>query len=288
MISAEQKKTLEKILVRVGDMGFRRRVIDIVNGLNLKGKEKVLDCGCGEGFYTLVLSQLYPDLKIVAFDHDKEILTKAKAWIGERKNVEWLSSEIEDGLPFKSGEFDRVIFSEVLEHLTDDVGALKEVARLIKKGGFVVITVPSANYPFLWDPVNFLREKLGWGHFSGSNQFWGGVWSWNHLRLYTPESLEKLIKDSGLKVEGMKANVRFCLPFNYWMLFVGKRLVNWIPLPKTVSKSLEKFEWQDEDTTSGGIANLLKAPVLWVDSLNDKWPARLDRRHLSLFAVARK
>lgn len=288
MLSSEQNSILTNILSRVGDMGFRRRVIDIVTELNLKGTEKILDCGCGEGFYTLVLSELYPNVQIVAFDHDKEIISKAKKWIGSRPNVTWLSSEIQDGLPFNNNEFDCVIFSEVLEHLPDDVNALKEVARLTKKGGLVAITVPSANYPFLWDPLNFIREHIGLGHFSGSNQFLGGVWSWNHLRLYTPQSLELLIKNAQLKTIKMKANVRFCLPFNYWILFIGKRIVNWIPLPKSVSKSLEKFEWNDIQATSSLITKVLKTPVLFIDALNDKFPATLDKRHLSLFALAKK
>ncbi len=45
-------------------------------------------------------------------------------------------------LPFADGTFDRVVTSEVLEHIQDDVGAIAELARVLKPGGTLGVTVP--------------------------------------------------------------------------------------------------------------------------------------------------
>ena len=52
-------KKLEKILKNVGDLNFRRRIVEIFDYLDIKPGDKVLDCGCGDGFYTMILSEVY-------------------------------------------------------------------------------------------------------------------------------------------------------------------------------------------------------------------------------------
>ena len=74
------KNLLEMMLSRVGDLGFRRRVSTLLDYLDIRDGQRVLDLGCGEGFYTMVIGGLY-DVEVTAFDFNAEILEK------DRKSV---------------------------------------------------------------------------------------------------------------------------------------------------------------------------------------------------------
>ena len=243
------EKKLDKMLVNVGDLGFRRRVVEIIRGLEVEEGEVILDCGCGEGFYVMVISQLFPKVKIVGFDHDKSLLEKAKKWVGNNKNVTWVLGDIYE-IPYPNSYFDKVILSEVLEHIPNDKRALKEVKRVLKPNGKIAITVPNHNYPFFWDPLNWIREHLGLGHFSSKSGFLGGIWAM-HLRLYYPWEIEKLIKEVGFKIEEIKGLTHYCFPFNHNILYLGKKFYTHLPVPKSVYNSMEKFEWKKAKNSSG-------------------------------------
>lgn len=242
IMNKRQKEQLEKILVNVGDLGFKRRVTEIINGLEIKDNDTILDCGCGEGFYIMAISQLFPKVKIVAFDHDAELMKKAKKWAGSNINIKWVVGDIYN-ISFKDNTFDKIILSEVLEHIPDDLRALNEVKRVLKPGSTLIITVPNHNYPFFWDPLNWTREHLKLGHFSPNSGFFGGIWAM-HLRLYYPQEVKRLAEKAGLKIEKIAAQTHYCLPFNHNILYAGKQLYTKLPVFESVRNTMEKFEWQ--------------------------------------------
>jgi ubiquinone/menaquinone biosynthesis C-methylase UbiE len=285
-MNKQQGKKLEKILVNVGDLGFRRRVVKIVNGLDIRSGEKILDCGCGEGFYVMVLNQLFSEIEIVGLDHDARLLEKAEGWTGENRNVTWVLGDIYK-IPFGDNYFNKIILSEVLEHLPDDLGALKEVKRVMKPGGILAITVPNHNYPFFWDPLNWTREHLGLGHFSPGSGFLGGIWAM-HLRLYYPEEIKELVKRVGFKIEEIKGLTHYCIPFNHNILYLGKQFYTKLPVPKSVLRSMEKFEWsnageKNEKDPLHFFLDLLKK----IDQKNDDF-SDLSKSSMCIFIKARK
>ena len=110
-------------------------------------------------------------------------------------------------LPLKSKIVDVVSLREILEHLPDDDGALKEAARVLKPGGVAVITVP-------------FKEKLGKKH----REIWG------HRRSYTLESILCLVDFAQFEIErvvfiGKVANYLWNYPkyiiYLIWLLFTG-------------------------------------------------------------------
>jgi SAM-dependent methyltransferase len=242
-------QTLEKMLERVGDLGLRRRIVTLLGYLDIRDGETILDCGCGEGFYSMAISELY-DADVTAFDWDAALLKMASGWIRKKDRITFVSGDIERGLPFKDGSFDKIIFSEVLEHLDDDRHAIREVYRVLKKGGTVGLTVPNSNYPLLWDPLNWLRESLGLGHFDAMNTVLGGVWSYGHKRLYAHSMIKELVEEVGFKVSKIEVLTRHCFPCNYHILRLGKILSTKLPAGSTLKRSTEKFEWRDG--ASGG------------------------------------
>ncbi len=110
---------------------------------------KVLDIGCGTGANLPLF-----DGQIVGLDISFKALTFAK----RRKKDALLIQGRAEALPFKEETFDLVLALDLLEHLADDVKGLREMYRVLKKGGILLVTVPA--YKFLWSEHD---EALG--HF---------------------------------------------------------------------------------------------------------------------------
>jgi len=220
---------LSCLLHNTGDIAFKRRVKSIVQGLEIQDQDRVLDCGCGEGFYLKIISEL-SRCQLCGFDCDEEVLSRARQELDSFR-VQLIQGDIYK-LPFHDGEFDKIIFSEVLEHLPDDVKALSEVKRVLKPGGVLFITVPNSNYPFFWDPINKILEIVF--HIHIKNGFWAGIWNM-HKRLYTKDEITGAIKRAGFKIVYFQSLTHYCIPFNHLFLNGMKRLLNTGILPKAIS-----------------------------------------------------
>jgi len=286
-VNKEQQEKLNRLLVNVGDLGFRRRVVEIVNKLDIRSGEKILDCGCGEGFYLMVLSELYPECDLVGLDHDYLILGRAREWLRDRDKIQWVSADIYT-IPFPDAFFDKIILSEVLEHVRDDYRALLEVKRVLKPGGKLLITVPNHNYPFLWDPLNWIREHLGLGHFSSKSGFLGGIWAM-HLRLYYPGEIKALVERADLKIKEMKVLTHYCFPFNHNILYLGKQFYTRLPVPDVVTNTMEKFQWRKVGRTKLSLnpIKLVFGIFKAIDRLN-KRPIELSRSSMGILVVCKK
>ena len=164
---------LEALLRNVGDMAFKRRVRTIMRGLDIQEGDRVLDCGCGEGFFLKMFGEI-SRARVCGTDADMSLLERARRETSTYGNVEVNCGDIY-GLPYQGGFFDKIILSEVLEHVPDDGRALTEVKRVLKPGGLLFVTVPNANYPFLWDPINKVIEALTGRHIRKG--FWAGIWN---------------------------------------------------------------------------------------------------------------
>lgn len=277
------REELNKMLSKVGDLGFRRRVVKLLDYLDISEGDRVLDCGCGEGFYTMVISELY-DVQVTAFDFNAALLEKAASWIGDKKRIRFVNGDMKERLPFDDGYFDKIIFTEVLEHLDDDAGALKEIYRVLKPGGIAALSVPNGKYPFFWDPLNWTRQHLGLGHFNARNTVLGGVWSYDHKRLYRPEKIEELSSKTGFKVVEVHNLTSYCVPFNYHILRLGKIFSSKLPVPRSVRKSMEKFEWREDGGKKRGFDPMMAALKVfeWVDSKNDNLNGSLKTPSVSI------
>lgn len=214
---------ISRYLEKEMDPAFARRARIIIKELELSGNEHVLEVGCGRGFYEHMLSYIFPDLYINAIDINNDYLTKARNTV-KKDNVSFLQADALH-LPWKDNTFDRILSTEVLEHLPDDLTALQEMYRVLKPGGRVVITVPNNNYPLSWDPINWFLERVFDTHIP-SNIWWAaGIWA-DHVRLYTKDTLSSVIKASGFEIEKISFSTHHCMPFSHFILYgIGKNLV---------------------------------------------------------------
>lgn len=270
-LNKTQTKILEKLLSKVGDMFFKRRIYKVLEYLKIEKDDKILDVGCGEGFYELVISNLY-DCNIVAIDNDKKILNMAKKQLGKNKKIKLELQNVKK-LPYKSTSFDKIICTEVLEHINEDDVVVKELYRVLKPGGILAITVPNENYPLLWDPLNKVRGYLGLGHFDPKDKFFGGIWSYDHKRLYSPNTLNKLLNEAGLKVKKIEVITKYGLPFNVLVLNLGKAFYTQLPVDESIKNQMEKFDWEKEKQPRNFYTSMIDAVfsvIKWIDKYNEK------------------
>jgi SAM-dependent methyltransferase len=153
-------------------------------------------------------------------------------------------------LPYPDDTFDAVILSEILEHIDDDVAGLKEIYRVLKPGGVVAITVPNANYPFWWDPINKTLETLFHTHI-GRGTF-AGIWA-NHVRLYEREQLSKAVLGAGFILEEERAFTHDSFPFIHNLVYgLGKPLLESGLMPETMANAADRTTF---DKNSGSLLN---------------------------------
>ncbi|MEA2604347.1 MAG: hypothetical protein QOF89_5339 [Acidobacteriota bacterium] len=203
------------------DMAFKRRAWTIFEWLGPTDGRTILDCGCGRGFYLKMLRHL-GTARLFGVDLEIPYLRKARRNTAELPAVLVSGASIYD-LPFPDATFDAVILSEVLEHVERDVNALQEIRRVLKPGGLALITVPHANYPFWWDPINKTLETVFGTHIGRGSL--AGIWAF-HVRLYTPEKLREGALAAGFQVEEERSFTHHSFPFVHNLLYgLGKPLL---------------------------------------------------------------
>ena len=124
-------------------VGTRNVIVDVLSralGTALEGA-RVLDVGCGTGY---TLSRLPAGVRATGID----ISSTSVALARERAPSATIVQGSAGALPFEDGSFDACIALDVLEHLDDDLGAARELARVVRPGGVVLITVPALK--ILW------------------------------------------------------------------------------------------------------------------------------------------
>lgn len=151
----------------------REILLDIIETrLHLPAGSKVLDVGCGVGGMLVSLSDRYE-----AYGTDTSTLAIEFCRKRGLKNV--FECDLK-GLPLPNLEFDLIMLLDVIEHVDDDLGLLREAFGRLKKGGIVLVTVPA--YQFLWTRHDDLNH---------------------HKRRYVGRRLGRVLVESGFLVDRM-------------------------------------------------------------------------------------
>jgi len=146
-----------------------------------------LDAGCGFGRHSV---QFFTrGASVFSMDLDLESLKKTRFAIAQMRNDESKGTYMVHtgdalNLPFKDGTFDRIICSEVMEHVVDDNRACAELSRVLKKNGRVAITVPTIFSEAIYDCLTY-------EYFTSP----GG-----HVRKYFPKQLADIMRQNGLEI----------------------------------------------------------------------------------------
>lgn len=149
---------------------------------------KILDFGCGTG---VLQEQFEKKFDIVGYGIDtaeeainycrKRGLSRVKVFDGKK-------------IPFKVSSFDLVTAIDVLEHIKDDLGVLKEMKRVLKRNGLAILLVPA--HPKLWSTRDINLQ---------------------HFRRYKVRELESKCKKVGFRILDSR-NVDFALFFLFYII----------------------------------------------------------------------
>jgi len=107
-----------------------------IRQLPQRDKLKILDVGSWTGMFTYLMDTAGHD--VTAFDKNQKYLEMVKANV---PNAEIVKGELPE-LPFEDKSFDVVVALQVIEHIEDDIKAVKEMYRVLKKGGRIIVTIP--------------------------------------------------------------------------------------------------------------------------------------------------
>jgi len=190
--------------------------------LNLN-PNNILDIGCGNGL--LINELLKQGYKGKCYGTDVYVSKS----VG---NYEYKVSDITDGLPYSSLKFDCVILGEVVEHIPNTDNLLREIYRVLRKDGYLIITTPNL---VCW--FNRIIVPLGIQPLfteTSSEIKLGRIWpslgqgkkSEGHLKIFTHRSLQEILEYVGFKVIS-KQGLLFYFPFPLSM--VDKIFVNFLP-----------------------------------------------------------
>jgi ubiquinone/menaquinone biosynthesis C-methylase UbiE len=154
----------------------------------LEKGDKVLDLGCGEGRHVIsayVEEDVFAIGVDLSIDDLKTTHEKFKPFEdkGNANKQFKLMSANALSLPFADHTFDKIICSEVLEHIQDYEGVLKEIERVLKPGGLFCASVP-----------RFWPEWICWHYSDEYHDMAGG-----HLRIFLEKQLRRKIEKQGFR-----------------------------------------------------------------------------------------
>lgn len=232
-----KKLLLAETLSKEVDPAFRRRARIVIEQLDLKPGEKILEAGCGRGFYGNLIGSFFPRTLYVGIDINENYLQVAKTF-ATTKNVKFNKADATK-LPFENETFDKVLCTEALEHIENDRKVLSEIYRVLKPKGIVLITVPNKNYPFFWDPVNWLLERSLHTHIPSRIWWLAGIWA-DHIRLYTESELVSKLQSTRFTIQNVWRSTHYSFPFSHFLLYgIGKNIVE-VGLCKSFSRFSNK------------------------------------------------
>lgn len=166
-------------------VGRRRIIASLVEEICRQVKDRrprILDVGCGTGANLLMLSE-YGDAEGVDISED------ALAFCRER-GLNKVKHGAAEELPYEDCAFDLVTALDVVEHIDDDVASLREMRRVLRPDGRVLLFVPT--FMFLWG----LQDDVS-----------------NHRRRYRLPELHRVLEQAGFEVErSTYANITFFAP----------------------------------------------------------------------------
>lgn len=178
--------------------------------LGVRAGDLLLDMGCGAGRHAF--ESYRRGARVVAFDYSAAELKDVGALFAAMQEsgeagTEPLSLAVTTNgdalaLPFPDDTFDRIIASEVLEHVTDDQLALHELFRVLKPGGTLAATVPA-----------WLPEHICWAL---SDEYHAPFVEGGHVRIYAEPTLRARMRTTGLRPGA--AHHAHALHSPYWWL----------------------------------------------------------------------
>jgi len=196
--------------------------------------DSFLDLGCGYGRFMTAVSKRFPNIKISGLDDSKSEVSEAV-----RSGLKVKQANLNEKIPLKSDSCGIVFSGEVIEHLNNPDLFLRECNRILKKGGYLVLTTPNlcAWYnrilmlfgvqPLFLEPSTE-SKLIGAGFIKKFKKESEPV---GHIRIFTCAALKDLLEKEGFRVLDVRGAI-FDQGFPKKALFLDRMFT---PLPNLSS-----------------------------------------------------
>jgi 2-polyprenyl-3-methyl-5-hydroxy-6-metoxy-1,4-benzoquinol methylase len=202
----EYYRLFQEVVRRGEEQPLMRFALRVLRRRRLPGLKpgRVLDIGCGSGFYLAALREAGWDGEGI------EPGETAAQFARKHCGLPVHNSNAEEALAAcRDGSFDLVTMWHVLEHLPDPAKALAEVRRILRPGGTLMLEVP--NFSSIWSVL--FRSR------------WAALEAPRHFFQFTPETLARTIRGAGLRVvrvHGLASPMTTCASMNLmWQQWTG-------------------------------------------------------------------
>lgn len=147
---------------------------------------RILEFGCSNGFISRHLAER--GCQVTGVEVDATAAAEARQWcekvlVTDLNKHEWVEQV--------GGDFDTILFGDVLEHLLHPEETLRNASRVLAPQGQVIISLPNIAH---WS----VRSGLLRGRFEYAST---GILDITHLRFFTPASARRFIEDAGYRID---------------------------------------------------------------------------------------
>lgn len=212
---------MNKILAKMYESAVLLNLNNIEEMMERNFNAQFLDLGCDDGGLTIRLANKIATKNIFGVEIVKERIKEA-----QKKGIKIKNFDLNGKFAFKSQSFDVVNANQVIEHLYNSDNFISEIHRILKPGGYAIISTENASS---W--CNIFASILGWQIFSLTNfsnvkQGIGNPFSlhrdgdvklssWNHIRIYNINGLKEYFEAFGFNVEAIRGSGYFPLPSHF-------------------------------------------------------------------------
>ncbi|MFA4890443.1 MAG: class I SAM-dependent methyltransferase [Candidatus Paceibacterota bacterium] len=187
-------------------------------------KDKIIFCdaGCGNGIYLKYLSDNYKNIELYGFDFSEEIV---KIAIGNTGILNIKEGNLEE-IPFEDGKFDIILCTQVIEHLLDDKKGIMELHRVLKKGGYLIISTDN-KHNIVSKLLNFPGAVMLFIYRTIKSIFYRKNNKYFPHKSYSVKEFKELVGSSKFKIEEM-STFRFSAPFPFYKLRFARDIMDFL------------------------------------------------------------
>lgn len=203
-------KLVKNILKKQRDHAWeenKKNILKILNEIKLPKDPILLDLGCDDGMWTIDVAKAAGTKKIIGIE-----IVKKRGRLAEEKGIDVIYSDLGKNLPLSDSSVDLIHANQVIEHLTNTDKFTSEISRVLKTGGFAVISTEILSSwhnifalslgfnPFSLTNISSNKASIGnpLAFHSGDQFEWPGT-SWQHQRIFTIRTIKELFWSFELK-----------------------------------------------------------------------------------------
>jgi len=175
----------------------RHNIINSLVEKYYKNGDKIVDLACGNCLWNI------KKLPVIGLDYSKKMLEYAKQ---KGRLKKYLVEDIKN-TSLKDNSIDIIVISEAIEHIKEKEQTIKEIYRILKKGGIVITSVPYCTYFSIWKPL-FKMQCIWQGYIKGDDYYKHNC---GHINHFSPKKIRNLLEKFKFKVKEQFSNFRFTI-----------------------------------------------------------------------------